>query len=94
MKKSLAVFLLLVLAAGPALAAQRGTAEYEKLKEYKKKKHEEKVAASAEGAAPKEKGFWQREGERSGFTGTGAMFTRGVSSAFPFEKPNSRKEAK
>ncbi len=93
MKKTMAVFVLLMMAAGPALAAQRGTAEYEQMKEYKKKMRAEKAAGTVEGAAPKEKNFWQREAERSGFAGTGAMFTRGLSSLVPLDKPNSRKEA-
>lgn len=67
-----------------ALAAERGTAEYEKMKEYKKAQREKKPSSQ-------EKGFWQKEAERSGFAGTAAMFGNAVSGAVPLDKPNSRK---
>ncbi len=72
---------------GLALAAQPGTPEYEKLKAYKKTQRENKnnpVAAT-------EKGFWQKEAERSGFAGTAAMVGNAVAGVVPLEKPNSRK---
>ncbi len=58
----------------PAFAAQRGTPEYEKLKEYKKSQREKEASATA----PAEKNFWQREAERSGLAGTAAMFSNPV----------------
>ncbi len=72
--------------AGMALAAQRGTPEYEKLKEYKKAQREKEAQPSANA-----KGFWQKEAERSGFAGTAAMFGNALGSAIPLDKPNSRK---
>lgn len=89
MKRAMAVLMLVVFAAPmPALAAQRGTAEYEALKEYKRKKKAEKEAAkAAEEANPGsgEKSFWQKEAERSGFAGTGAMFARGANAVNPLK---------
>jgi hypothetical protein len=91
MNKVMAVSLFVLVALGSAdlaLAAQRGTPEYEALKEYKRKKKAEKEAAkAAESADPgvKEKSFWEKEAERSGFAGTGAMFARGVDSVNPFK---------
>ena len=79
---------LLCGALAVAEAAQRGTPEYEKMKEYKKAQHDKKASGTAE------KGFWEREGERSGLSGTAAMLGNAVSSVTPFEKPNSRKVAK
>ncbi len=73
-----------------ASAAERGTPEYEKMKEYKKAQRENKSSKPASS----EKGFWQREAERSGFAGTGAMFGNAISSVIPLDKPNSLKPAK
>ena len=70
-----------------AMAAQPGTPEYEKLKEYKKAQREKQKNPAASG----EKGFWQKEAERSGFAGTAAMFGNAVSGVIPLDKPNSRK---
>jgi hypothetical protein len=91
MKKSVAL-LLFVLLASPALAAQRGTPEYEALKAYKKTQHEKKEHEKAAPAAHV-KGFWEREAERSGLAGTGAMVTNAVTCALPLNKPNSGKTA-
>ena len=93
MKKVAAILVVGLLAQGTAFAAARGTAEYEQLKAYKKMKREQKANGPIE-AAPKEKGFWQREAERSGFAGTGAMLTNTVTSVLPFDKLNSGKEQK
>lgn len=93
MRKRVAIVLLMMgLTAGTAMAAQRGTQEYEKLKEYKRKQAEERQQKKTDPAS-KEKGFWQREAERSGLAGTGAMFANAISSALPLDKPNSRKKA-
>ncbi len=68
-------------------AAERGTPEYEKMKEYKKSQREKKASP----AASQEKSFWQKEAERSGLAGTAAMFGNAVAGAIPLDKPNSRK---
>ena len=90
MKKLIAILMLLALTEGSAFAAQRGTPEYEKLKEMKKANRELKMRTKAEPSA-KAKGFWEREAERSGFAGTGAMFSNALSHALPLDAPNSRK---
>ena len=78
---------LLLNMSGLALSAQPGTPEYEKLKEYKKVQREKKKNPAPAG----EKGFWQKEAERSGFAGTAAMFSNAVTGVIPLDKPNSRK---
>ena len=79
--------LLLCQAFGVGFAAERGTPEYENLKQYKREQRELRDSPQI----PKEKGFWQREAERSGFAGTGAMFGNAIASAIPVEKPSSKK---
>ena len=94
MKRWIAILALAVFAAqGTALAAERGTAEYERLKEMKKARREEKAREQANPGS-KEKGFWAKEAERSGFAGTGAMFRNAVFKVVPLDQPNSRKETK
>ena len=87
MNKKLVVFIFAVLLCQglTAYAAPRGTAEYEKMKAYKKAQHEKKKLG------PAEKGFWQREAERSGLAGTAAMIVNVPGSIIPLDKPNSRK---
>jgi len=92
MKKLAAILMLVMLADGYAFAAQRGTPEYDQLKALKQKQREEKKTRKAE-PSPKAKGFWQREAERSGLAGTGAMFSNAISSAVPLDKLNSKKES-
>ena len=92
MKKVVALFLF-VLLASPAIAAQRGTPEYEALKAYKKTQHEKKEHEKTEPSAHV-KGFWQREAERSGLAGTAAMCSTSITNVLPLAKPNSGKEAK
>ena len=91
--KKITMFFLTVLFLfnffGFAAAAQPGTPEYEKLKEYKKTQREKKNTPAAPTGG--EKGFWQKEAERSGFAGTAAMFGNAVSGVVPLDKPNSRK---
>ena len=58
---------------GLALAAQRGTPEYEKLKEFKKAQRVKKETTPATASAVSE--FWKKEGERSGFSQTGASIS-------------------
>ena len=91
MKKLAAVFVLAMLVEGSALAAQRGTQEYDQLKAYKQKQRAEKTTRKAD-PSPKAKGFWQREAERSGLAGMGAMFSNAVSNAIPLDAPNSKKD--
>ena len=95
MKKWIVMLMVgVILTGGSALAVPRGTPEYEQLKEYKRKQHaerEQKKVQENSGQAPKEKNFWQREAERSGFAGTGAMFSNALANAVPLDKPNSRK---
>ncbi|HXV19264.1 MAG TPA: hypothetical protein VD883_04215 [Candidatus Omnitrophota bacterium] len=92
MKKVVSAALLLLtvfLVSETASAAQRGTPEYEALKEYKRQQREKKAGnPEPKGEA---KGFWAKEASRSGLAGTAAMFGGAISSAVPFEKPNSRK---
>ncbi len=92
MKRGLSVVVLFVFlfqGVYTAIAATRGTPEYEKLKEYKKAQKEKKSSSS-----PGPKGFWQKEAERSGFAGTAAMFGNAAAAAVPLDKPNSRKDSK
>ena len=101
MKKFAAGFLGLVFVSTfctPAFAAQRGTPEYQKMIELKKVQREKRIAKQASekeliasGAAPKGPSFWQKEAERSGFAGTGAMFGHAVKSVIPLDELNSRK---
>lgn len=90
MKRVLSVLTigLFCLQAG-AFAAERGSEEYQRLVEYKRKQREERSRP----ASAREKNFWQREAERSGFAGTAAMFGNAISDAIPLDKPNSRKSA-
>lgn len=92
MRKLFAVLVMICMAQAPVLAAQRGTPEYEALKAYKKEQKEKKTREKADPSA-KAKGFWQREAERSGLAGTGAMFSNAISNAIPLEKPNSGKQS-
>ena len=89
MKKIQIVFLVILFLSNllSLASAQPGTPEYEKLKEYKKTQREHRKNP----AAGSEKGFWQKEADRSGFAGTAAMFGNAVAGAVPLEKPNSRK---
>ena len=75
---------------GPAFAVQRGTPEYEKMKEYKRLQREKRNDPSAAPQGEAE-GFWAREARRSGFAGTAAMFGNAITGAVPLDKPNSRK---
>jgi hypothetical protein len=92
MKKSIFVLLGMLLVV-PAFAAEKGTPEYQKLVELKKA---QRAAREAEKTNPTEKpkGFWQREAERSGFAGTGAMFTNAVANVVPLEKPKAWQDSK
>ena len=84
---SVLVFSVFLFHGIQAMAMEPGTPEYEKMKEYKKAQREKKNAP----AAPAEKGFWQKEAERSGFAGTFAAASNTVSGLIPLDKPNSRK---
>ena len=81
---------ILIGTSAPVFAATQGTRESNRLKELKKVQREKKAQAAAN-PATKEKGFWQKEAERSGFAGTGAMLGNAVSGVMPLEKPNSCK---
>ena len=98
MKKLLLSVLLLVACLSlstAAFAVQHGTAEYEKMKEIKKAQRAAKEQQKANPVEKeKTKGFWQREAERSGFAGTGAMFGNAISGVLPVDKPNSGKTEK
>lgn len=74
MKKLFAVLSLLVFTASVASAAERGSAEYEKMKEYKKQQRELKTREKANPSS-RAQGFWEREASRSGLAGTGAMIS-------------------
>ena len=92
MRKTVWMSVLVVLMAGlsvPAWAAERGTPEYEKMKAYKEAQRQKRDAEKANPSA-KPKGFWQKEAERSGFAGTGAMFGNAISGVVP----GTRKEQK
>ena len=91
MKKVIAVLVFVLFAQGAAVAAQRGTPEYEQMKAIKRKQAAEREQRKANPAA-KPDGFWQREARRSGFAGTGAMFSNVVSGALPMLKSNSEKK--
>ncbi len=92
MKKIIALFVFAVLFQGAAVAApERGTPEYDKLKEYKKTQREQREREKADPSV-KKPGFWAREGSRSGLTGTGNMFGNMIGSVVPGDKPGSRSE--
>lgn len=86
----LTLAILMTLLAGVSWSAEPGTAEYKKMADYKKAQREKKAAAKTQGV-PEEKNFWQKEAERSGFTGTAAMFGNAIGGVIPVDKPNSRK---
>lgn len=91
MKKAVGIFFIFLMGMSDvALAADRGSAEYQRLVEVKRAQREKKAAAKAQGL-PAEKNFWQREASRSGLAGTAAMFGNVVSGVVPLDKPNSRK---
>lgn len=92
MKRSLvfSVMVLFIFQGATAFAVQRGTPEYEKMKEYKRLQREKRNNPSANPQGEAE-GFWAREAKRSGFAGTAAMFGNAVTGAIPLDKPNSRK---
>lgn len=91
MKKILALFVFALLFQGAAVAAERGTAEYDRLKAYKQAQREAREREKADPSA-KKPGFWAREGSRSGLTGTGNMFGGLVGNLIPGGKPGSRRE--
>ena len=85
MKKWIAVFLLIACVQAPAIAAQRGTPEYEQMKELKKKQRENKPQQQAAEAAKEPSQmdlFWKKEGERSGLSGVGAGIGNSVTGFF------------
>jgi len=90
MKKAVAVLLLFLSAQAVVFAATPGTPEYAELSAYKKAQREQKEKEKANPSL-KQKGFWAKEAERSGFAGTGAMFAGAVGSVVPLDKPGSRK---
>ena len=90
MKKIITVFLMVLMAQVSALAAEHGTAEYESLKAFKKTQREKKEREKAQPSA-RAKGFWEREAERSGLAGTGAMLCNVPAAVLPLAKPNSEK---
>ena len=79
------VGLFLLQGATSAYALQRGTPEYEKMKEYKKAQHEKKASS------PVEKNFFQKEAERSGLAGSVMAIGHIAGSVVPLEKPNADK---
>ncbi len=88
-------FIVLMAGATAAMAAERGTPEYEKMKELKRVQREQREAKrAAEKANPEiaKNKFWSKEAERSGMAGTGAMFSRAIFKVVPLDKPNARKE--
>ena len=95
MKKVWSGFIVLViLFQGVSVwAAERGTPEYERLVEYKRQQREKRLERKNNPELAKQEGksFWQKEAERSGFAGTGAMFGNLVKKAVPFRDPNSSK---
>ena len=96
MKKCIGILVLAVLVQAPVFAAERGTPEYDQLKAYKVKQRQEreqKKTQESSGQVQKEKNFWQREAERSGLAGTGAMFSQAISNAIPLDKMGSKKKS-
>ena len=80
---------LLTATADVALAAQRGTPEYQRLVELKKAQRAEREAAQ-NNPEQKPMGFWQKEAQRSGFAGTAAMLGNGVDRVIPGESAGAR----
>lgn len=94
MKKMIAVLVLAVLIQSAAFASTQSAADYEELKAYKKAQREKKAQEKANlPSGGQKQGFWAREASRSGFAGTGAMFSNAIFTAVPLNKPNSGKKA-
>ena len=97
MKKFIAILMFLVFAQATVFAAAPGTPEYEKIKAYKtaqrEKKAQEKAAEKVNPSVKKDT-FWSREASRSGFAGTGAMFSNAIFNTIPLAKPGSGKQTK
>ena len=90
MKKiALLVFVALASLEICAWAATPGTPEYDRLKEFKKVQRQQREAA-AKDPAKAEKSFWQKEAERSGFAGTGAMFGNAIGGVLPKGKKDAK----
>lgn len=85
--------ILSVQGVSAAWAMERGTPEYEKMKEYKRQQREKRLAMKTdpEAARSEEPSFWQKEAARSGLAGTAAMFGGVITNAVPFSKPGSAK---
>lgn len=73
MKKWMALFLFCLFAAqGNAFAIAHDSPEYEKMREYKRQQREKRELEKVNPQTA-EKGFWQKEAERSGLAGTFGM---------------------
>lgn len=72
MKRKVAVMVMLALALGgaSAYAAKEDDPHYQEMKKYKAEQRAKKEAEKSN-PSPKKPGFWDREGERSGLSGTG-----------------------
>lgn len=91
MKKTIGLVLIsLFLGGATAIAAERGTPEYEKLKEYKKAQREKKASGVSEKTGPT---FWDREAERSGLNRVNPNFSGFIKALnpIPFLKEQDKK---
>ena len=84
MKKvvSMLVFALFV-SQGFVFAAEKGTPEYEKMKEYKKAQREARAKVASEPAGNNGPTFWDREGERSGLNQFGPSVSKFIQNLNP-----------
>ena len=90
MKKAVIMAFCLVFTS-TAFAAERGSEEYKKISEYKKAQRAAKANPAA--SVSKEKGFWEKEGERSGLGGSGSRVGTFIGSLnpVPFLKDQNEK---
>ena len=82
-----------------AMAAQKGTPEYEQMKELKKKQREERPKQQPADSKPSKSDlFWKSEGERSGFSGVGSGIGNSIHGFFEslgkMEMPKGRAKKK
>jgi hypothetical protein len=100
MKKALRLFVLaLFLFQGveAAWAVERGTAEYERLKEYKRMQREKRASGQQHGPSSKGPGFWDKEAVRSGLSDVKqntANFFKKINPSPFFREQNERYQAR
>jgi hypothetical protein len=99
MKKAIMFVLLAVFTFGGATAVLADDAHYEEIKKYKaaKRMAKEEARKNPAAAGTKEKGFWEKEGERSGLGDSGNRFGNAVKGMNPvpfFKNQREKYEAR